>query len=133
MQIESINDALKAYNAIEDKRDELRLKYEGKERKLKDALAQVEVYLLEEMKRLGLTAFEAPGEGVASIRVKRRFGVADWGTFWTWVVEKKCPEMLQKRLLDTAVQTYLEENGELPPAVNSEAKQVIAVTKKPPK
>lgn len=131
MEIKDLTTALKVFNAIEDKRDTIRNVYEKQDSKLKDALTQVEVFLLEEMKRLGLSAFEAPGEGVATIRVKRRFGVADWGVFWDWVVENKSPEMLQKRLLDSAVQTYLEGNGGLPPAVNTEAKQVIAVTKRP--
>lgn len=133
MEISDIQTALKTFNALEDKRDELRITYEARDRKLKAGLEQIELFLMEEMKRLGLSAFEAPGEGVATIRVKRRFGCADWGTFWTWVVENKSPEMLQKRLLDSAVQTYLDTNGELPPAVNTEARQVITVTKRPPK
>lgn len=133
MDITDINTALKAFNAIEDKRDALRSKYETKERRLKDMQLEVELYLMEEMKKLNMTAFEAPGEGLAKIVVKRRFGCADWGGFWTWVIENKCPEMMQKRLLDSAVQTYLETTGDLPPCVNSEAKQVISVTKRPPK
>lgn len=133
MEVNDVNTALHAFNVIEDQRDALRTKYEKQDSKLRAARDQVELFLLEELKRLGMTACEVPGEGVASVRVKRRFGVADWGVFWSWVVENKCPEFMQKRLLDTAVQTYLETNGELPPAVNSEARQVIAVTKRPPK
>lgn len=133
MEVNDVNTALHAFNVIEDQRDALRTKYEKQDSKLRAARDQVELFLLEELKRLGMTACEVPGEGVASVRVKRRFGVADWGVFWAWVVENKCPEFMQKRLLDTAVQTYLEANGELPPAVNSEARQVIAVTKRPPK
>lgn len=133
MEIVDINSALKVFNMIEDKRDRIRADYETKDRKLREVREEVELYLLEEMKRLNLTAFEVPGEGVANIRTKRRFGVADWGMFWTWVVQENHPDFLQKRLLDTAVQSYLETKGELPPAVNSEAKLVIAVTKRAPK
>ncbi len=132
-EVTDVNSALRMYNAIEDRRDQLRTKYDKQEGVLKDAQARVEEFLMSEMKRLGLTACEVPGEGVAAIKVKRRFGCADWGLFWQWVVEQKCPNFLQKRLLDSEIQTYLEATGELPPAVNSEAKQVISVTKRPPK
>lgn len=130
MEINSINDALKAFNKIEDARDKIRAEYEQKDSKLRAARDQLELYLLEQMKEMGLQAFELPGEGVASIRVKRRFGAADWSLVWDWVVENKCPNMLQKRLLDTAIQSYLDEHGSLPPGINSEARQVIAVTKR---
>lgn len=131
MDVNDLNSALKAFNKIEDARDELRAKYNEKDKKLKDALAQVEAFLLEQMKALNLSAFEAPGEGVATIKTVRHFGVADWGVFWEWVVETKNPHMLQKRLLDSEVDTYLELNGGLPPAVNTRAKLEVKVTKRP--
>lgn len=130
MQITSINDALKALNKIEDKRDELRAEYDAKESKLREAHDALESYLIAQMREMGLQSFELPGEGVASIKTKRRFGVADWALFWNWVVENKCPEFLQKRLLDTAIQKYLDETGGLPPAVNTEARLTISVTKR---
>jgi hypothetical protein len=130
MQITNINEALKAFNAIEDKRDEIRTKYESQDSKLKAARDQVEQFMLQEMKAMGLDAYSVPGEGVANVRVKRRFGGADWSLIWDFVVENKCPNMLQKRLLDTAVQQYLEETGNLPPGINTEAKTVIVVTKR---
>lgn len=130
MEITSINDALKVINRIEDKRDELRTAYEKQESKLKAARDMVEQYLLQQMKDMGLQSFELPGEGVASIRTKRRFGVEDWGLFWDWIITNKCPEMLQKRLLDTAMAKYLEDNGTLPPAVSTEARLTIVVTKR---
>lgn len=131
--VNDINTALKTLNKIEDKRDVLRTSYERKDGALKAAKESLEAWLLEEMKRLGLTAFEAPGEGVATVRVKRRFGCADWPLFWEWVIENKVPEMLQKRLLDSTLQTYLDNAGTLPPGISSEAKNVIVVTKRPPK
>jgi hypothetical protein len=133
MEITDLNTALTTLNKIEDTRDTLRNTYEKRDAKLKEAKEQVEAYLMEEMKRLNLTAFEAPGEGVASIKIKRRFGCGDWGTFWNWITENKCPNILQKRILDSEMQTYLDSSGGLPPGVSTEAKQVIIVTKRPPK
>lgn len=130
MKIANINQALRALNKIEDKRDELRTEYDKQESKLKAAREEVERYLLEVMKEMGLQAFELPGQGVATIRTKRRFGVADWALFWDWIIEQKAPHFLQKRLLDTAMQKYLDDNGTLPPAVNTEARMTIVVTKR---
>lgn len=130
MKITSINEALIAYNKIEDKRDEIRTEYESKDSKLKAARDQIEQYMLQEMKDMGLDAYSVPGQGVANVRVKRRFGGADWSLIWDFVVANNCPSMLQKRLLDTAVQQYLDEHGTLPPGINSEAKNVIVVTKR---
>lgn len=133
MEINDLNTALVTLNQLEDARDKLRNTYEKRDSKLKEASEQVQQYLMEEMKRLNLSAFEAPGEGVASIKVKRRFGCGDWGVFWNWIVDNKCPNILQKRILDSEMQTYLEASGGLPPGISTEAKQVIVVTKRPPK
>lgn len=128
--INTINDALRAFNRIEDKRDQLRMEYDKQDSILRGARDELEQYLLREMKEMGLQSFELPGEGVASIKTKRRFGVADWGLFWQWIVDNKCPEFLQKRLLDTQMQKYLDDNGTLPPAVSTEARLTISVTKR---
>ncbi len=130
MKVTNINEALKAYNLIEDARDKIRKKYDEQDSALKKVKDEVEQFMLQEMKNMNLQAFEVPGEGVANIRVKRRFGGADWGLVWRFVVDNDCPQMLQKRLLDTAVQQYLDEHGTLPPGINTEAKQVIVVTKR---
>lgn len=130
MEITDINDALRAYNKVEDTRDQLRATYEAKDSKLRAARDQLELFMLERMKELELVSFAVPGEGTASMRVKRRFGGADWALIWDWVVREKCPNMLQKRLLDTAVQAYVDEHQALPPGVSSEARQTIVVTKR---
>jgi len=130
MEIGSINDALKAMNRIEDKRDALRAAYETQERKLKVARDLLEQYLLQTMRDMGLQSFELPNEGVATIKTKRRFGAADWALVWDWVIEKRCPHMLQKRLLDSEIQKYLDDTGGLPPGVSTEARLTINVTKR---
>jgi hypothetical protein len=130
VEINSINDALYAFNRIEDQRDKIRTAYESKDAKLKAAREQIETYLLQQLKEMGLSSFEVPGEGVAHVKTKRRFGCADWSLFWDWLIQNKCPEMLQKRLLDTAMQKYLDDNGQLPPAISTEAWLTIAVTKR---
>lgn len=131
MQINDLNTALTTYNQIADTRDKLRAKYEQKEGKLKTLQEEIEAYLIQEMKELKLTAFEAPGQGVASIKTKRRFGCGDWGLFWQWINENNCPNILQKRILDSEMQSHLDATGALPPGVNTEAKLVISVTKRP--
>lgn len=131
MEIQDLNSALTTYNQIADTRDKLRAKYEKKEGKLKEAQEQIEAYLIQEMKAQNMSAFEAPGEGVAAIKTKRRFGCGDWGIFWQWINENGCPNILQKRILDSEMQTYLDTNGGLPPGVSTEAKLVISVTKRP--
>ncbi len=133
MEINDMNSALKAFNALADARDALRVKYDERDRKLRAALETVELFLLEEMKRLNLNEFGVPGEGVAHMQVKRRFGAADWSVVWDWVIQNKCPHMLQKRLLDSEIQTYLDTTGSLPPGINSEAKRIVKVLQRPPK
>ena len=130
MEIHDLNDALRVYNKIEDTRDTLRTEYESKDSQLKAARDQVEQYMLQEMKRQGFSEFAVPGQGIAKIKTKRNFGAADWALVWNWILENRCPEFLQKRLLDTAFQKYLDETGELPPGVSTRAKTMIDVTKR---
>lgn len=130
MKIETLDQALRAYNKIEDKRDMLRTEYDAAESKLVAAKEQIAAYMMQEMKSKNFQSYEVPGQGVANIREKRRFGASDWHLVWSWIIENKCPEMLQKRLLDSAIQRYLEETGNLPPGVSTESKLVIVITKR---
>lgn len=130
MEVTNISQALKALNKVEDARDKLRAEYEKKESKLKAAREQLEQFLIQGMREQGFSSFQLPNEGVATIREKRRFGVADWSLFWEWVLDNRLPHLLQKRLLDTAMQDYLETTGKLPPAINTEARLTISVTKR---
>ncbi len=130
MKITSINEALQVYNKIEDERDKIRNKYEKQDSALKKARDEIEQYMLSAMKEMGLQSFEIPNEGVATIKEKRRFGGSDWALIWDFVVRNNCVDMLQKRLLDTAVQRYLDENGTLPPGVSTECRKIIVVTKR---
>jgi hypothetical protein len=127
MKITNLDEAIRAYNQIEDARDKIRIAYNDKDSRLKKAMELIEQFMLQEMKNLNLSAYSVPGQGTAKKETKRRFGGADWALIWQYVVENNCPNILQKRLLDSEIQQILDTTGNLPPGVNTDAKFIIKV------
>jgi hypothetical protein len=68
--------------------------------------------------------------GTISLKEKTRFYTQDWDSFKKFVVEHDAVDLLEKRIAQTNMQTFLEENPDLhPPGLSSLAEFDISVTK----
>lgn len=68
--------------------------------------------------------------GTITLKEKSRFYTQDWDSFKKFVVEHDAVDLLEKRIAQTNMQTFLEENPDLhPPGLSSLAEFDIAVTK----
>jgi hypothetical protein len=124
-----MEDALRLYRRIEAKQDELKAKYEQENGKYEKAMKQVEVVMLQLLQGQGVTQMKIDGIGLVKQVDKRRYGCADWGLFYPWVVANDRPDLFQKRLLDSAMDLYLQDTGGLPPACKVETTRTITVLK----
>jgi hypothetical protein len=68
--------------------------------------------------------------GTITLKEKTRFYTQDWDSFKKFVIEHDAVDLLEKRIAQTNMQTFLEENPNLhPPGLSNTAEFDISVTK----
>lgn len=126
----SVDKLVKAYAAIRDKRAELTAKYKEEEADLREQQDKVKVALLEYCKEHEVDSVRT-ASGLFYRGVKQRYWTSDWESMHKFVMEHNVPEFLEKRLNQTHVRQFIEDNPDLLPAgLNVDSEYTISVRKK---
>jgi hypothetical protein len=68
--------------------------------------------------------------GTVTLMTKTRYNTQDWDSFKAFILEHQVVDLLEKRIAQSNMATFLEENpGILPPGLNSTTEYDIRVTK----
>lgn len=130
-------DAAPAADAVPlDKLVAIHAKIKAKQEMLDKQLAELEeqrtevrMAIKDQMKALGLKSVQT-STGTVSLVHKTRYTTQDWDSFKTFVLEHQVVDLLEKRIAQTNMATFLEENpGVVPPGLNSVSEFDIRVTK----
>jgi alpha-galactosidase/6-phospho-beta-glucosidase family protein len=120
----------RVYLKIRDKKAQLSSDYKKQEEDLNQKLDKVKAALLDYCKEQGLESVKT-SEGLFYRSVKTRYWTSDWEAMHKFVMEHDVPEFLEKRLNQTNVKTFLEENPEtVPMGLNVDSEYIISVRKK---
>ena len=120
----------RVYLKIRDKKAQLSAEFKKQEEDLNKQLDQVKTALLGYCKEQGLESVKT-SEGIFYRSVKTRYWTSDWEAMHQFVMEHNVPEFLEKRLNQTNVRTFLEENPEtIPKGLNVDSEYIISVRKK---
>ena len=120
----------KVYLKIKDKRSELALAYKEEDGELSEQLDKVKRALLDYCKEQGLDSVKT-SEGLFYRTAKVRYWTSDWSNMHEFVLEHKAPELLDKRLNQTNMKQFLEENPDLvPKGLNVDSEYVVSVRRK---
>ena len=96
---------------------------------IKEQQQQVKNAMKDQMQALGTKSVRTEF-GTISLKEKSRYYTQDWDSFKKFVVEHDAVDLLEKRIAQTNMQTFLEENPDLhPPGLSSMAEFDISVTK----
>lgn len=110
----------------------IKAKMEGLDRQLAEldeTRTQVRLAIKDQMKALGLTSVQT-STGTVSLMKKTRYNTQDWDSFKAFVLEHQVVDLLEKRIAQTNMAQFLEENpGVVPPGLNSVTEFDIRVTK----
>lgn len=121
---------VKAYVKIRDARKELAEQFEKQDSDLKESLETIESQLLEACKAIGADSIRTP-YGTLSRTVKKRYWTNDWHSFYEFLKEHEALELLEKRVSQTNMSTFLEENPDLhPPGLNVDSRYSVVVRRK---
>ena len=96
---------------------------------LEEARTEVRLAIKDKMKALGVTSLQT-SSGTVSLMKKTRYNTQDWDQFKAFVLEHEAVDLLEKRIAQGNMATFLEENpGVVPPGLNSVTEFDIRVTK----
>ena len=119
----------KVYRKIRSEIETLTKEYDTSVEMLKATQDDIKHAMKDQMKALGVTSVNTP-QGTVVMSIKTRYSTSDWDSFKTFVTQHDALDLFEKRIAQTNMARYLEENpGSLPPGLNSVTEFEIRVTK----
>ena len=120
----------KIYLKIKDRRSELSAAFKEENDKLSEQGDKVKRALLDYCKEQGVDSVKT-SEGLFYRSAKTRYWTSDWSNMHEFVLEHGAPELLDKRLNQTNMKQFLEENPTLvPKGLNVDSEYVLSVRRK---
>lgn len=118
------------YIKIRDARAKLKAEFEEQDEKLESQLNTIKGALLDYCKTYEVDSVRTSA-GVFYRTAKVRYWTSDWDSMNNFIMEHRVPQFYEKRLNQTVVRQFLEENPDvLPPGLNTDSEYVITVRKK---
>ena len=115
------------YLKMRDARDAVRREAEAKEKEIQEQMDVVEQQMLDACKSLGADSIRTP-HGTIIRSVKSRYWTNDWDSMYQFIREHDAYGLLEKRLHQTHMKEFLEENPDtFPIGVNVENFYTVVV------
>lgn len=119
----------RVYIKMRDAKAKLSAEFKQKDDELTDQMNQIKAALLDYCKEHDVESVRT-ASGLVYRTMKTRYWTSDWESMHRFVVENKVPEFLEKRLNQTVVKAFLEENPEtVPPGINADSEYTVTVRK----
>ena len=117
------------YIGLRDAKDEIKREAEAKVQDLQTKMDEISQRLLEHFKESGIDKAGTPF-GTAYRTVKSRYWTNDWDTMYNFIAEHNAFELLEKRLHQSNMKQFLEENPTLvPPGLDASTEYAVTVRK----
>jgi len=111
----SVEQLVSVFIKIRDARDAAKREWEEREADFNEQLEMIDQQLLEICKETGADSIKTK-HGTAIRSVKSRYWTNDWESFYDFIYKQNEFGLLEKRIHQTHMKQFLEENPELLPA-----------------
>jgi hypothetical protein len=119
----------KVYRRMQSRVQELTQAYENEVEEIKRQQDVVKIALKDQMLVLGVSSVRTD-QGTVVLSTKTRYNTQDWDSFKDLCASARSVDLLEKRIAQTNMSTFLEENpGLVPPGLNSVSEYAISVRK----
>ena len=119
----------KVYRRMQSRIQELTAQYESEVEDIKRQQEVVKIALKDQMLKLGVSSVRTD-QGTVVLSTKTRYNTQDWDSFKEFIKEHDALDLLEKRIAQTNMATFLAENPSLVPAgLNSLTEYAISVRK----
>lgn len=120
----------KTYLRIRAKRAELANKFKEEENSLLEQMEKIKKALLDYCKTHNVESVKT-SEGVFYRTTRAKYWTSDWEQMHKFILEHEVPELLDKRLNQSNMRQFLEENPDVvPKGLNVDSEYIISVRKK---
>lgn len=124
-----INKLVKAYRKIRDAISDEKAVFEEKLAGMQADLDKIGTELLKFCNDRELDSIRTP-MGTVSRRIQTRYWTTDWEEMHKFILENEAPFLLEKRLNNSVLQQYLEDNPDIfPPGLQVDRKYTLQVRK----
>jgi hypothetical protein len=125
----SVDDLTRTYVKIRTRLQEKAAAFKEEEAKLKSQLDLIKRALLDYCSEHGVESART-AYGTFYRTTKTRYWTSDWEAMHKFVLQQEVPDFLEKRLNQSVVKQFLEENPEqVPPGLNTDVEYVVTVRK----
>ena len=115
------------YIKMREKKAEVTHEMEDKIGKIDSDMKAVKSAILQHMKDIGAESLKTSA-GVVYRTVRTTYATSDWESMNKFILEHSVPELLEKRIHQTNMKAFLEENPELIPAgLNANSEYSVTV------
>jgi hypothetical protein len=119
----------KVYRKMAAKIQELTTEYDAAVEEIKRQQDAVKTALKDQMLVMGVSSVRTEN-GTVVLSTKTRYNTQDWDSFKEFIKEHDAIDLLEKRIAQTNMGTFLDENpGVVPPGLNSMTEYTISVRK----
>lgn len=126
----SVDKLVRVYIKMRDKRSELKRAYETEDAEIEAGMEVITAQLLELCKELGASGLKTQF-GTVSRVTKTRYWSSDWASMHSFMKEHDALDLMERRIHQTNMKTFLEEHPELvPPGLNADSKYDISIRRK---
>ena len=124
-----MNKLAKVYRKMAAEIQRLTAEYDAKIEHIRNQQEAVKTALKDQMLVLGTTSVRTDS-GTVVLSTKTRYQTQDWDSFKEFIKEHDAIDLLEKRIAQTNMATFLKDNpGVLPPGMNSTTEYQISVRK----
>ncbi len=114
---------------IKARREELKKAFDAEYDTLGKQMDAIKSSMLDYMKEHGFDSVKT-SQGLVYRTVNKRYWTDDWDAMGRFIIEHEVPQFFEKRLNQSVVRQFLEENPDVvPPGLNASAEYVVTVRK----
>lgn len=124
-----LNELTRKYILVRDRRNELKAEYERFDEELQTELKALEAEMLEICKAVDANSIKTDS-GTVIRSVKTRYWTNDWDSMHTFIAQNHAFGLLEKRLHQSNMKQWLEENPHLEPAGLNVDKEYTVVVRR---
>jgi hypothetical protein len=125
--IPNLDKLTETFLKIRDARSQLKAEYDGKDSLLEEQAKLLEAGMLDACKTINASSIKTP-HGTIIRSVKSRYWTNDWDSMYTFIEQQGAFALLEKRLHQTNMKSFLEENPDLlPMGLNVESEYTVVV------
>jgi hypothetical protein len=119
----------KVYRKMAAKIQELTVKFDTEVEEIKRQQDAVKTALKDQMLVMGVSSVRTDN-GTVVLSTKTRYNTQDWDSFKEFIKQHDAIDLLEKRIAQTNMGTFLDENpGVVPPGLNTMTEYAISVRK----